>query len=86
MSEMEVDLKFEILNLFRNSRDEISSPVIHRNIFGDEIVDEYDQFSLLDFIEFIANNIKDFERKDFHKYFGHYHLFFKETDYVFDSF
>ena len=86
MGEMELDLKFEIPNLFRNSNDEISCPVIHRNIFGDETVDAYDQFSLLDFIEFMANNIKDFEQKDFHKYFGHYHLLFKETDYVFDSF
>ncbi|MDI6619851.1 MAG: hypothetical protein QME45_14570 [Clostridiales bacterium] len=37
---------------------------------------EFDQYALLDFIEFCMENIKDYEQKDYHGYFSHYHFNF----------
>ena len=42
-------------------------------------VDEYDQYALLDFIEFIFENIRDIQKGDYHKFYNHYHLTAKNT-------
>lgn len=39
---------------------------------------DFDKYSLLDFIEYCWENIKDYEQKDYHSYFSHYHLNFND--------
>lgn len=80
-------LKFEIPSLFCDNNIP-AVPTIHRNIFDpdEEETDEYDQYALLDYIEFFAQNCKDYERGRFHSYYGHYHFTFSETCEVFDRF
>ena len=36
------------------------------------------KYSLLDFIEYCWENIKDYEQKDYHSFFSHYHLNFND--------
>lgn len=60
-------LKFEISTLFTDRNGWISAP---------ESYDEYDQYALLDYIEFIAQNCKDIISKDYHSFFGHYDMSF----------
>ena len=63
-------MKYDIPLLFRNSADDIVKP--QKNHYGDN--DEYDQFALLDFIEFIGQNCRDIRTGSFHSYFGHNHI------------
>lgn len=67
------DLSYEIPNLYRkDGRPDI--PTIHRNIFESEnTTDEFDQYALLDYIEYIAYYCYDYTKGDYHSYFGHYH-------------
>lgn len=86
-SQFDLDLKYEIPSLFRDEYGRISSPVIHRNIFEpDDKTDEYDQYALLDFIEFFAQNCRDVIIGSFHSYYGHHHLTYKDTNGVFLQF
>lgn len=48
--------------------------------------DTFDQYALLDFIEFIASNLKDISKRDFHNFFQHYHLHFFNTQNIVDEF
>lgn len=75
-------LKFEVPSLYRDSRGIIGKPSV--NWDGETM--EYDQFALLDYIEFIAQNCKDIEVVGFHRYYGHYHLKLGETRWIFDTF
>ena len=70
-----LDLRYEIPTLYRDTADCIAVPTVHHNIFGsNDEEDEYDQFALLDLIEFFAENVRDVVVGSFHSYFGHYHL------------
>lgn len=52
------EMKYEIPTLFVDNSGQIGIPKIRENIFAEEpIIDEYDQYALLDFIEFMAKNI-----------------------------
>lgn len=85
--DLEVDIKYEIPTLFRDDSGRIAPPHQVENIFTDELeVDEYDQFALLDFIEFIGENVRDITNKSFHSYFGHHHLSFSSSNSVFAEF
>lgn len=75
---LSVDLSFEIPELYTNCRDEIDEPK--------DSFDEFNQYALLDFIEFIAKNIKDISKREFHKFFGHDHLYFSETNNIVHQF
>ena len=75
-------LKYEIPDLYRNSRGSIDKP--SKDWTGEP--DPYDQFSLLDYIEFIAQNCRDVEVGSFHSYFGHHHLKCKQTMWIFSTF
>lgn len=75
-------LNFEIPSLYRNSNGYIGKP--SKNWYRDS--EEYDQYALLDYIEFIVQNCKDVEVGNFHSYFGHYHLKFKQTRWVYSVF
>lgn len=75
------DMSYEIPTLYRDEYNRISVPRERKNIFEDEaIIDEYDQYALLDLIEFIAENCRDFSRHDWHQYFGHYDLSFSSNN------
>ncbi len=80
------DLSFEIPNLFRIDGFP-SVPVERRNVFQTgKKTDTYDQYSLLDYIEFIAQNCRDYDKGSFHNYFGHHHISFKESNNIFVEF
>ena len=84
---LNADLIYEIPTLFRNDSNQISVPTIYHNIFSTkEEKDEYDQYALLDYIEFIAQNCKDVQKHDFHSYFGHYHLSFSDGNTAFKQY
>ena len=70
-----MDLRYEIPTLYRDNADCIAVPTVHFNIFSsNDEEDEYDQFALLDLIEFFAANVRDVVVGSFHSYFGHHHL------------
>ena len=75
------DMSYEVPTLYRDEYNRISAPHERKNIFEDEAtVDEYDQYALLDLIEFVAENCRDFARKEWHQYFGHYDLSFSSSN------
>lgn len=73
--QLRLDLRYEIPTLHRDYSDNIAVPTVHHNVFdNDDEESEYDQYALLDLIEFFAENIRDVVVGSFHSYFGHYHL------------
>lgn len=80
-------LKYEIPSLFRDKFGHVAVPLTYSNIFeNEERCDEYDQYSLLDYIEFFAQNCKDVDIKSYHNYFKHNHLSCKDTNHIFKQF
>lgn len=77
-------MKFEIPTLFRRGNGDIAVP--EKSHYDFIPSDTYDQYALLDFIEFFAANCKDVVVGSFHSYFGHHHLRLSETRDVFDTF
>ena len=82
--QLNTTLKFEIPNLYRDSYDNMAIP--EKSNYGLGKSPKFDQYSLLDFIEFFAQNIKDIEIGSFHSYFGHHHLSLLDTQDVFNTF
>lgn len=81
------DLKYEIPSLFRDSYGQIAAPTVNHSVFREEdTFDEYDQYALLDLIEFFAKNCRDVTVGNYHSYFGHYHLSTKTTSFVFKQY
>lgn len=86
-NQFNLDLKYEIPGLYRSDSDQIATPSVRHNFFSNETtIDDYDPFSLLDYIEFFAQNCRDVVVTDFHRYFGHHHLHLRDTDSVFKQF
>ncbi|MCL2620745.1 MAG: hypothetical protein FWD97_07430 [Defluviitaleaceae bacterium] len=52
------------------------------NLFGGVI----DQYALLDLVEYIAKNCRDFRNLDWHGFFGHHHIEHLETNEIFGQF
>lgn len=77
-------LRYEIPNLYRDSYENIAVP--EKSDYGFDEPPKYDQYALLGYIEFIAQNVKDVKVGDFHSYFGHHHLNLLETQNVFNTF
>jgi len=69
-------MKFDIPTLYRNSNGQIDKP--SNNYYGSN--DDYDQYALLDLIEFIGENCRDISVGSFHSYFGHHHIRLLETN------
>ena len=67
-------MKYEIPTLYRDDSDRIAAPAIRHNVFYGDSQDKYDQYALLDFIEFFAENVHDVVVGSFHSYWGHHHL------------
>lgn len=77
--QFDLDLRYEIPALFRNDVNRIAVPNIHHNVFDEDSQDEYDQYALLDFIEFFAENVHDVVVGGLHSYWGHHHLTCKNS-------
>lgn len=75
-------LLFEIPELLRDSTNRIRGP--EKNWSGN--IEDYNQYALLDLIEFIGLNCKDFKIGTYHSYFGHSHIDLLETSQVFMEF
>ena len=72
-------LKYRIPDLFRNDYS-------YNISFIPTELDEYNQYALFDFIEYIAQNMKTIIRGSYHDFFKHYHLTFSESSADFDKF
>ena len=48
--------------------------------------EDYNQFALLDYIEFLALSITDYQVQDYHSFFQHQHIKVLETHNVFDAY
>lgn len=70
-------LHFEIPDLFKDKTGNISIP--QRNTFYGSS-EEYDQYALLDFVEFIYKNCRDISSRKSHSFFNHEHLSFSNTN------
>lgn len=80
-------VKREIPDLFTNREGEIAAPSLRHNVFSDEPKkDDYDQYALLDFIELVGQNIKDFNKIRYHDFFHHHHLAFIDSHSAADEF
>lgn len=76
LASFEKSLKFQIPGLFYGYDGKVVYPS----------VDDYDQYALLDYIEYIGGNIKDITEYDYHTFFQHHHLKLENTEQVFVSF
>lgn len=72
------ELHFDIPNLVDD--DKFIVPIIVDDIYTGEKSPNYDQYAILDFIEYIFSNIKDYDDGHLHPYFNHTHLVFFETN------
>lgn len=80
------DMEFEIPTLFRRDG-VIDKPRSTKNVFDDEPKsDEYDQYALIDLIEFVAQNIRDITRRNHHSYYRHDDLSFGSTNSIAEQF
>ena len=70
MDKLSNDLLFEIPELYRLPFGNIAAPNKDAS---------FNQYALLDFIEFIAHNVIDISKRDFHSYFQRDHLHFSDS-------
>jgi hypothetical protein len=73
------NLRFEIPDLFRDSNGRLTKPNIQRSSRDEE--QAFDQYALLDFIEYIAINCQDITSRSWHSFFQHDHLGFDDETY-----
>lgn len=74
------DMEYEIPTLFKRNG-LIAKPLTIKNVFEDEPSEEpFDQYALLDLIEYIVQNIRDITRRNYHSYFKHDHISFGTTN------
>lgn len=80
-------LQFEIPDLFYDTYGWPGIPKAY-TLYSEEKErwDEFDQFALLDYIEFFAQNCRDVDVGSFHSFFGHYHLTCKKTNSIYLQF
>lgn len=72
------ELKFDIPDLIDN--DAFIKPVIKEDVFTNEKQLNYNQYAILDFIEYVFQNIKDYREGYHHQFFNHAHIYFLETN------
>lgn len=81
------DMRYEIPSLFISDSGVIGIPSVIQNCFEPEPREEkYDQYALLDFIEFLFANVRDTQKEDYHKFYNHYHLNTKPTTMIKNQF
>ena len=74
LGKLSIAMSFEIPELFRNQNGVIDKP--QKNYYG---TDEYNQYALLDFIEFMYANCKDIASRSPHTYYRHDDISFSNT-------
>jgi len=74
-------LKFDMPDLFRNAYGIICKPDDRHTIISND-----EQYALLDFIEYVGKNLKDFQKVGWHSFYDHHHLIFLETDEIFEKY
>lgn len=72
--QLRLNLRYEIPTLYRDDDDCIVAPSIRHNVFDGDSQPEYDQYALLDLIEFFSKNVRDVVVGGFHSYWRHHHL------------
>ena len=75
---LDVDLRYEIPDLFRRDG-MIDKPRKWNNVFDGQHQDEFSPYAIFDYIEYIAYYAKDYNKGDYHGFFGHYHYTFKDS-------
>jgi len=78
-------LKFKIPNLYRDDVFDGAIATPRQQGYNGEY-DEFDQFALLDYIEFFAQNLLDISMSTEHNFFGHDDMTFANTSEIFDDF
>lgn len=74
------EMKYEIPDLYIDDFGQVGVPKIVNNTYNFEQKNEdYNQYALLDFIEFMYEHIHDVIRKEYHQYYNHYHLLKKAS-------
>ncbi len=73
LNKLNSDLSFEIPGLFRGIGGWISKP--QESFYHDK----YDQYALLDFIEFMYDNVRDISKVHWHDYYKHDDLHFSNS-------
>ncbi len=69
------EMKYEIPDLYIDDSGQIGVPREDSHWFKDkQDVKEYNPYALLDFIEFMYENIYDIKQLDYHHFYHHYHL------------
>jgi hypothetical protein len=86
-----ITLKFAIPTLYRDSTDRLCKPTKKPSVSVDWLsADEsntYDQYALLDYIEYFAQNCRDITRRIWHDYYRHNELNFADTTFkIFNEF
>lgn len=84
--QFELDLRYEIPTLFRDSAGHLAAPALYHNVFSGDKQDEYDQYALLDFIELFAQNVRDITIGSFHSYWGHHHITCRSSNIICSQF
>jgi len=74
-------LSFEIPTLFR-AYNKIAKPYKKNSGFSQDDED-FDQYALLDFVEFVGQNLNDIKKRISHSYFGHDDMIFSKTSDIF---
>lgn len=80
-NKLSVAMKFEVPTLFRNQNGIIDKP--RKSYYGD---DSFDQYGLLDFIEFIYATCKDISSRWWHSFHRHHDISFGNTRTVANEF
>ncbi len=69
------EMKYEIPDLYIDDYGFVGVPRIVNNMYNSGHTDlKYNQYALLDFIEFMYDNIYDIVKIEYHQFFNHYHL------------
>ena len=79
------DLEYEVPDLLREWGKGIIPSDLHYPSDKTDFI-SYNQYALLDYIEFFAQNCRDVALGDYHSYFSHYHLICKTTDVIYSQF
>ena len=75
----EIQLTVEIPDLFRDENGYSRKPEMGEG-------ESYDQYALLDYIEYIGKKMRDYQEGDYHSYFRHTHIHFLKSDNCFDDY
>lgn len=82
-SKLSIALRFEIPALFQNESGVIDKPQ-KEHYYRD--ADEYDQYGLLDFVEFMFATVRNISNRFWHGYYRHYDLSFENARGISSSF